>query len=185
MDSGKVFNDVVRHVGEQSRHTRLCNLRGWCKRNRNCTRSELVRILNFDETALPLDGSGTSAVGRPKAVFYNPNLPLVCKATSKESACTTMITGSNAAGKAIPPHFQFQTSAQSQDTEQCRLEAAAYFRGVWCKFGRKAAKYIGTMGLNEKGGNGRGRIQKILPQLYPAVVPRCLRPTRISCHGQS
>jgi hypothetical protein len=38
---------------------------------------QLVRILNFDETALSLDGSVTSAGGRPKAVFYNPNLPLV------------------------------------------------------------------------------------------------------------
>ena len=72
---------------------------------------QLVRILNFDDTALSLDGSGTSAGGRPKAVFYNPNLPLVGKATLKESACTTMITGSNAAGEAIPPHFQFQMSA--------------------------------------------------------------------------
>jgi len=70
-------------------------------------------------------------MGRPKAVFYNPNLPLVGKATSKESACTTMITGSNAAGEAIPPHFQFQTSVKSQENEQCRLEAAAYFRGVF------------------------------------------------------
>jgi len=52
---------------------------------------QLVRILNFDETALSLDGSGTSAGGRPKAVFYNPNLPLVGKATLKESACTMMI----------------------------------------------------------------------------------------------
>jgi hypothetical protein len=136
---------------------------------------QLVRILNFDETALSLDGSGTSAGGRPKAVFYNPNLPLVGKATSKESACTTMITGSNAAGEAIPPHFQFQTSAQSQDTEQCRLEAAAYFRGVWCKFGRKTAKYIGTsVGLNEKGGMDEAEFEKyfrnsILP-LFPDAL---------------
>ena len=66
---------------------------------------QLVRILYFDETALSLDRSGTAAGGRPKAVFYNPNLPLVGKATSKESACTTMITGSNMAGEPIPPHF--------------------------------------------------------------------------------
>jgi hypothetical protein len=76
-------------------------------------------------------------------------------------ADTTMITGSNTAGKAIPPHFQFQTSAQSQENEQCRLEAAAYFRGVWCKFGRKTAKYIGTfVGLNEKGGMDEAEFEK-------------------------
>ena len=122
---------------------------------------QIVRILNFDETGLSLDGSGTAAGGRPKAVFYNPNLPLVGKATSKESACMTMITGSNAAGEPIPPHFQFQTSAQSQDTEQCRLEAAAYFCGVWCKFGRKKAKYIGvSVGLNEKGGMDEAEFKK-------------------------
>ena len=78
---------------------------------------QLVRILNFDETAMSLDGSLIAAGGRSKAVFYNPNSPLVGKAKSKESACTTMITGSNAAGEPILPHFQFQTLAQSQDTE--------------------------------------------------------------------
>ena len=72
-----------------------------------------------------------------------------------------MIMGSKAAGEAIPPHFQFQTSAQSQENEQCRLKAAAYFRGVWCKFGRKNAKYIGvSVGLNEKGEMDEAEFQK-------------------------
>jgi hypothetical protein len=136
---------------------------------------QIVRILNFDETGLSLDGSGTAAGGRPKAVFYNPNLPLVGKATLKESACTTMITGSNAASEPILPHFQFQTSAQSQDTEQCRLEAAAYFCGVWCKFGKKKAKYIGvSVGLNEKGGMDEAEFEKYfrncILQLFPDAI---------------
>lgn len=38
---------------------------------------QLVRILNFDETCLSLDGSGSVAGGRPMAVFYNPHLLLV------------------------------------------------------------------------------------------------------------
>ena len=149
-------------------------MRGWCKRNHDSTGSA-QRILNFNETALSLDESGTAVGGRPKAVFYNPTLPLVGKATSKESACTTMITGSNAAGKAIPPHFRFQTSAQSQDSEQCRLEAAAYFCGVWCKFGRKHAKYIGvSVGQHEKGGMDEAELEKYFRNCILPLFPDAL-----------
>jgi hypothetical protein len=33
-----------------------------------------------------------------------------------------MISGSTAAGKPLPPHFQFQTSAQTADTEAIQIE---------------------------------------------------------------
>ncbi len=32
------------------------------------------------------------------------------------------LDGSNAAGKALPPHFQFQMAAQSDETERLRHE---------------------------------------------------------------
>ena len=36
---------------------------------------QLLHILNFDKTAMSLDGSGTTAGRRQKAVWYNPNFP--------------------------------------------------------------------------------------------------------------
>ncbi len=77
------------------------------------SQDQLMQIINFDETALTLDGSGPQGVGgRLKAIFYNPHLPLIGKATSKEGATTTLTTGSSAAGEAIPLHFPFSTMAQ-------------------------------------------------------------------------
>ena len=76
---------------------------------------QLNNIVNINETCLSLDGSQGNQGGRPEVSFYDPNLPQVGTSTSKSAKTTTMITGSTAAGKAIPPHFQFQTAAQSED----------------------------------------------------------------------
>ena len=75
---------------------------------------QLRNILNFDETCLSLDGSTISRGGRPPAVSHDPRLPQVGNATGKTSQTTTMITGSNAWGEALPPHFQFMTTAQTE-----------------------------------------------------------------------
>ena len=95
---------------------------------------QLGRIINFDETCLSLDGSGKRG-GRPDVIFYNPLLPQTGRPTSKSALTTTMITGSNALGEALPPHFQFQTAAQSIETQRIRLDTAIYFPNVMCKFG--------------------------------------------------
>jgi hypothetical protein len=50
--------------------------------------------------------------------------------TSKSSLRTTMITGSNAICEAIPPHFQFQTSAKLEDTQQIQMEMGIYFEPI-------------------------------------------------------
>ena len=78
---------------------------------------QLGRIINFDETCLSLDGSNGNRGGRPEVVFYNPLLQLTGRATSKSALTLTMITGSSASGEALPPHFQFQTAAQLDDTQ--------------------------------------------------------------------
>jgi len=134
---------------------------------------QLARILNFDETALTLDGSGPGGVGgRPKAIFYNPHLPLVGKATSKEGATTTMITGSSAAGEAIPPHFQFSTTAQCDANEQCRMDAAAFFPNIRGKFGMDEAQYLGvSVGLNEKGGMDQAEFEKYIRNSILPLFP--------------
>ena len=134
---------------------------------------QLARILNFDETALTLDGSGPGGVGgRPKAIFYNPHLPLVGKATSKEGATTTMITGSSAAGEAIPPHFQFSTTAQCDANEQCRMDAAVFFFNIWVTFGMDEAQYLGvSVGLNEKGGMDQAEFEKYIRNSILPLFP--------------
>lgn len=134
---------------------------------------QLARILNFDETALTLDGSGPGGVGgRPKAIFYNPHLPLVGKATSKEGATTTMITGSSAAGEAIPPHFQFSTTAQCDANEQCRMDAAVFFPNIRGKFGMDEAQYLGvSVGLNEKGGMDQAEFEKYIRNSILPLFP--------------
>ncbi len=68
--------------------------------------------------------------GHPEVVFYNPLLSLSGKVTSKSALMLTMITGSSASGEALPPHFQFQTVAQSDDTQHACIEMAAYFPKV-------------------------------------------------------
>ena len=70
---------------------------------------QLKNILNFDETCLSLDGSTLKRGGRPVACRTDPRLPQVGKTTSKSSQTVTMITGSNAYGEVLPPHFQFMT----------------------------------------------------------------------------
>ena len=74
--------------------------------------NQLKHIINFDETALSLDGLEGRCGGRPAVEFYDPNLPASYKRTSKLSVTITMITGSLAAGEPLAPHFQFPTKAK-------------------------------------------------------------------------
>ena len=54
--------------------------------------------------------------------FYDKRFPQLGKATSKTALTTTMISGSSAAGEPLPPHFQFQTSAQTAEAGYIRIE---------------------------------------------------------------
>ena len=91
---------------------------------------KLKDIINFDETCLSLDGSTITRGGRPEGSWEDSRLPSVGKLTSKTSQTTTMIGGSNALGEALPPHFQFSSNAQSEETMQIRTEAALFFKRV-------------------------------------------------------
>ena len=84
----------------------------------------LHRIGNFDETCLSLDGSNTVHNGCPDCMIYNPRFPVIGSATSKSSLTSTLITGSNAAGEAFPPHIQFQSKAKSDDTARIDVNVA-------------------------------------------------------------
>ena len=68
----------------------------------------MKRILNLDETCLLLDGSNGNRGGHPTVMCYDVSFPQLGKATSKSALTTMMISGSNAAGKPIPPTSSFR-----------------------------------------------------------------------------
>jgi|EP01082_Thalassiosira_pseudonana_P008128 hypothetical protein len=116
-------------------------------------KDQLARILNVDETCLVMDGSSSQRGGRPAVVFTSGSLPDLGKATIKSSAATTMITGSTAAGEAIPPHFQFATAAKSDEMERIRADVDRFAVNVKGKFGcAEEREWPCTIGMNEKGG---------------------------------
>ena len=107
----------------------------------------------LDVTCISLDGSNGNRGGRPDIVFFYPRLPRPQKSTSKTSLKTTMIGGSTAEGKALPPHLQFQKKAQSDATQRLRNEMSEWLPDVRDKFGcDERNTWPLTIGMNEKGG---------------------------------
>ena len=135
-----------------------------------------ARIINMDETCLSLDGSNSNRGGRPTVTYYNVRFPQLGKATSKSALSTTMISGSSAAGEAIPPHFQFQTSATSAEGEAIRIEMIRYLLNVKGIFGWETEQEFPiSIGLNSKGGmdddNFFEYIKKSIMKLFPDAAP--------------
>ena len=118
-------------------------------------RENLRQLLNFDETSLSLDGSSINRGGRPAAYWFDPRLPQVGITTAKTAYSSTMITGSNAYGEALPPHFQFTSSAQTDEGKMITVDCIRYMkkvRGVFGMGGASEESFGATIGLNEKGG---------------------------------
>jgi hypothetical protein len=87
-----------------------------------------------------------------------------------------MIGGSNAAGEPIPPHFQFQTAAQTDDAEAIRIECMRYMLDVVGTFGHDEEKQFPiSFGMNNKGGMDDDEffeyLQKSIMKLYPDAAP--------------
>jgi hypothetical protein len=76
-----------------------------------------------------LDGSNGVCGGHP-LMTYDTRFPQLGMATSKMALTTRMITGSNAVGEALPPHFQFQTAAQTEEGESMRNECLQYMLNI-------------------------------------------------------
>ena len=102
---------------------------------------------------MSLDGGNGNRGGRPTVTYYDVRFPQLGKATSKSALSTTMIGGSNAAGEPIPPHFQFQTSAQTLDAEALCNECIRYMLNVQAAFEHEEIQSFPiSLGLNNKGG---------------------------------
>ncbi len=113
----------------------------------------LSRILNMYETCISLDGSNGNRGRHPTVTFYDKRFPQLGKATSKSALTTTMISGSNAAGEPIAPHFQFQMSAQSDEAKAIRIECMRYMLIVRATFGHDDEQSFSvSVGLNQRGG---------------------------------
>ena len=103
--------------------------------------SLLKCIINFDKTALSLDGLEGRCGGRPGVELNDPNLPAAAyKRTSKSSSTNTTITGSSAAGEPIAPHFQFPTKAKNKDNMKIEYEMLEKMRLVNGQFGCKTKR---------------------------------------------
>ena len=85
--------------------------------------------------------------------LHDPQLPYDGKRTNKDSLTATLVCGSNAAGEALPPHFQFQTKATTEEGERLCNEVFCHVPRVIGKFGHDYVKDFDiTFGLNTKGG---------------------------------
>jgi len=133
---------------------------------------QMHRIVNLDETCLSLDGSKGNRGGRPEVTFFHPMFPQLGKGSSKSSLTTTMIGGSTAAGEALPPHFQFQTTAQTGDNERLNNGMLHHVKPIIGKFGCEEEKsWPMTFAMNAQGGMDdaefRDYLRNSIVPLYP------------------
>jgi hypothetical protein len=105
-------------------------------------KEQLSNIANFDESCLSLDGSNSERGGWPKVVLYDPRFPHAGMATSKSALTTTLITGSTAAGEALPPHLQFQTKAKTADTMRIQYDVAEHIPSILGEQNRLMASHL-------------------------------------------
>jgi hypothetical protein len=101
---------------------------------------QLPFIINFDETCLSLDGTEGRRGGRPEITLHDPRFPYNKKRSNKDSLTATLVCGSNAAGEALPPHFQFQTKATTEEGQRICNEVFAHVVQVKGKFGHDQEK---------------------------------------------
>ena len=150
---------------------------GFAKRNEKAEvyipDEQLGNIANLDETCMSLDGSNGNRGGRPEVTFFDPRFPQLGKGTSKSSLTTTMIAGSTAAGEPLPPHFQFQTAAQSIETEKLRMQLVGFMKSVRGKYGTDEERiWPTTFGMNEKGGMDDDEFAKFLNNSIIPLWPK-------------
>jgi hypothetical protein len=133
-------------------------------------------ILILDKTCCSLDGSNGVRGGRPSMTYYDTRFPQLGQAMLKPALTTTMITGSNAAGEALPPHFQFMTAAVTEENESIRNECFRYMLDVVGFFGHEEKQQMPvSFGMNAKEGMDDAEffeyLQKSIMPLYPDSAP--------------
>jgi predicted transglutaminase-like cysteine proteinase len=126
------------------------------------------RILNIDETDGSLDNTNGVRGGRPPIVFHSPSLSGGSTAASKSSYSPTIICGANAAGEALPPHFQIKSMAKEAN-QQLALDFFKHSKSVYGQFGMSERRRLDcTFRMNEKGGINAAELDKYINS---AIVP--------------
>ncbi len=87
-----------------------------------------------------MDGKTQQRGGCPSVTFYDGSLPVLGMIVSKTSQSSTLITGSTAAGEALPPHFQFSTTAKSERCKRISLETVRFMKNVRGKYSHDEVK---------------------------------------------
>ena len=96
--------------------------------------------------------------------------------SGQSSQTVTMITGCNAFGKALPPHFQFMTHAETDEGKQIKVDAAVFCPGILGQWGGEEEVCAPvTFGVNKKGGMDEAEfslyLQTAVMPLYPNAAP--------------
>jgi len=133
----------------------------------------------MDEMDGSLDNTNGQHGDQKSMVFYAPNVGGGGTQANKSSYSPTIICGSNAAGEALPVHFQLKTSPKTQEREKFNLKFMEHAQDVYCQFGHSQVKpFPCSFGLNDKAGMNAAELEKYfykttLP-LYPDLedVPR-------------
>ena len=133
-------------------------------------------ILNSDETCCSLDGSNGVHEGCPLMTYYHTCFPQLGQAMLKTALTMTMITGSNAVGEALPPHFHFMTTAITEENESIRNECLCYMLDIVGFFDHKENQQIPvSFGMNAKGSMDDDEffeyLQELIMPLYPDLAP--------------
>jgi hypothetical protein len=135
------------------------------------TEEQLRRIKNIDKTELALSGD-MHAGGRPAVAFYDPHLPIASRSMAKSSLACTVIFGSNAAGKCVPPHFQLPTSATAEEREKVCYKFLTHILDTRGRFGcEEERSWPCTIGMNKKGGMTDNEFEKYIDNSNPCRLP--------------
>ncbi len=134
--------------------------------------NQLAFIINFDETFLSIDSGSGQRGGCLEIIYVERKLPQAEEATSKSSLTMTMIIGSSVSGEALPLHFQFSTTAKSDETKQFCVDMAEFMSSVKRKFECKLEQLWGTtFGMNLKGGIDDEVFQKYIFNSFWSLFP--------------
>ena len=108
-------------------------------------------------------------------VFYSPGIGGGGSQTNKAGYSPTIICGSNAAGEALPPHFQLKTTAKDVSRERFNIGFLLHAKNINAQFGHEEVTSLPcTVGMNDRAGMNAEELDKyfhksILP-LFPDIA---------------
>jgi hypothetical protein len=84
----------------------------------------------------------------------------------------TVISGSNALGQPLPPHFQLKTADKIQERIKIRLDVLEHIPKIYADYAGGRKEYSCTFGANEKGGMNTPEFMKYVKNIR-YIFPDC------------